>query len=183
MSGSWSICPACGCVVADVATHGAWHAVLAARLAAADGVTSGAWAGDPVPTVPAPTDVEQAQADADRAALDAITATAGSGHVDGEPWTQPTHALDAYRFGAIVTEDGAEYRSRTPFNTWGPPSEHPRWWERVAAVVDEWDPTAEYWPPAKVTRGGRTYVLIHTHAEPGWDPADPAMHAVWRLED
>ena len=43
-----------------------------------------------------------------------------------------------------------------------------------------WDPAATYYPPAEVTHKGEVWDLIHTHASPGWEPGDPAMHAVWK---
>ena len=42
------------------------------------------------------------------------------GRTDGEPWQQPTSALDAYRNGAVVTHNGKEWESLTPANVWAP---------------------------------------------------------------
>lgn len=96
---------------------------------------------------------------------------------------KPTGPSTSYGYGMTATDEGVLYRSRVPWNMWGPPSLAPRWWERVAAepTIPEWDPDIEYWPPATVTLDGQTYDLIHTHAERGWRPDDPAMHAVWKL--
>ena len=123
MTGSWSVCPACGCVVADTTEHTAWHEVLAARVATtADAATGAAWSGDPVPAVRAPTQAERDEQALDRAALDALVALAGQAHVDGEPWEQPTGASTAYRLGAIATDGGKTWRSLIPFNVWRPPT-------------------------------------------------------------
>ena len=42
------------------------------------------------------------------------------GREDGEAWTQPTGALDAYPEGATVTHSGKTWVSTTPANTWEP---------------------------------------------------------------
>lgn len=104
---------------------------------------------------------------------------------DGRPWVQPTGAHDAYPLGAAVIEGGVEYVSTHPANTWGPPSQHPRWWRRheEPASVSEWDPEIEYRPPVAVSLDGVVYDLTHTHASPGWRPDDPAMHAVWKRRE
>lgn len=107
MTGSWSVCPACGCVVADTTGHTAWHEVLAARAATtADAATGTAWSGDPVPVVAPPTQAELDGQALDRAALAALVATAGAAHTDGQPWVRPVGAHDAFRLGATVTLGG-----------------------------------------------------------------------------
>lgn len=42
------------------------------------------------------------------------------GRKDGDPWEQPTHALDAYRLDSVVTHSGKEWESTVPFNVWEP---------------------------------------------------------------
>ena len=151
MTGSWGVCPACGCVVAETAKHTAWHEVLAARAATtADAATGAAWSGGPVPVVPAPTQAERDEQALDRAALDAIVALAGQAHVDGQPWVQPSGAHDAYRLGATVTLDGKTWRSLLPFNVWRPPT---AWREEVAAGSPAWvQPTGAHDAYAKGAR-------------------------------
>lgn len=182
MTGSWSVCPACGSLVADTILHAGWHDVLAGRLAVGGPADGGAWAGGPVPTIPPITAGEQERADADRAALDAIAATAGAEHVDGEAWVQPTHALDAYRMGAIVTLDGKTWRSLIPFNatTPGNPADPQayRWWKDVTPKPEPppgpqpWDGNGvRYILGAEVTYEGRTYRVRQEHtSQPDWTP-------------
>ena len=43
-----------------------------------------------------------------------------TGRGEGEPWEQPTGALNAYRRGAVVEHDGEEWVSTTPNNVWEP---------------------------------------------------------------
>ena len=136
MTGSWSVCPACGCVVADTTEHTAWHEVLAARAATtADAATGTAWSGGPVPVVPPLSDAERAEQATDRAALAALGAAAATAHTDGQPWVQPTGAHDAYKLGATATHAGRTWRSLTPFNVWQPPT---AWREEVAAGYPAW---------------------------------------------
>ena len=45
---------------------------------------------------------------------------ATQGRADGDPWVQPTSALDAYRQGATVTHNGKVWDSLTPANVWEP---------------------------------------------------------------
>lgn len=42
------------------------------------------------------------------------------GREDGDTWTQPTGAHDAYREGAIVSHQGKTWVSTTPANVWEP---------------------------------------------------------------
>lgn len=136
MTGSWSVCPVCGCVVADTTEHTAWHEVLAARAAAtADAATGAAWSGDPVPVVPPLSDAERAEQATDRAALDALGVAAATARTDGQPWVKPSGAHNAYRLGITVTHAGRTWRSLTPFNVWEPPT---AWREEVAAGYPAW---------------------------------------------
>ena len=42
--------------------------------------------------------------------------------------------------------------------------------------------TTYYTPPTKVTFAGKTYECTFEHrAQPGWEPNNPTMHAVWKL--
>lgn len=67
---------------------------------------------------------EQAAAEAkaaeDRAILDAIAHTSASAHADGETWTAPLGAHDAYPLGAKVTHKGKTWTSTTAANIWEP---------------------------------------------------------------
>lgn len=134
MTGSWSVCPACGCVVAGTTEHTAWHEVLAARAATtADAATGSAWSGDPVPVVPPPTQAEMDGQALDRAALDALVSVVNS-RPDGQPWVKPTGASTAYRLGVIATHAGRTWRSLTPFNVWEPPTA----WREEATGPPAW---------------------------------------------
>lgn len=42
------------------------------------------------------------------------------GRTDGDEWTQPTGAHDAYRKDAVVTHNGKTWESTTPTNVWEP---------------------------------------------------------------
>ncbi|TXH10505.1 MAG: hypothetical protein E6R04_05280 [Spirochaetes bacterium] len=68
--------------------------------------------------------IEQAAAEAkaaeDRAILDAIAHTSATAHVDGQAWTQPTGAHDAYPLGARVTHNGKTWTSTAAANVWPP---------------------------------------------------------------
>ena len=189
MTGSWSVCPACGSLVADTILHADWHDVLAGRLTAGGAADGGAWAGGPVPTISPITPVEQERADADRAALDAIAATAGRAHVDGDPWVRPTHALNAYRMGAVVTHADRLWSSLIPFNATMPgdpadPQAH-RWWQDITPKPEP-EPGPQPWGGSgvryltgvEVTYEGRTYRVRQDHAsQPDWPP--PAVPALY----
>lgn len=45
---------------------------------------------------------------------------AATGHTDGEEWTQPTGAHDAYPQGFTVTHNGTTWESLIPANVWEP---------------------------------------------------------------
>ena len=72
----------------------------------------------------------EAQQEADRAALDALAATASAAHTDGEPWVQPTGTHDAYAKDARVSFEGADYESRIPANTYSP-TVYPQGWRKL----------------------------------------------------
>lgn len=50
----------------------------------------------------------------------AATYAAAIGRKDGDPWTQPTGAHDAYAKGITVTHGGKTWESLTPANVWPP---------------------------------------------------------------
>lgn len=182
MSGSWSVCPACGSLVADTTIHASWHDVLASRLAATTPTTGTSWAGDPVPTIPALTEAEELARIIDRAALDALAILASSAHADGEEWRQPTGAHDTYRLGATVTRHGKLWRSRIPFNPFPPgnpddPQSY-RWWADITPTPDP-EPGPQAWDGGGVryltgtdlTYGGRLYRVRQDHtSQPDWTP-------------
>lgn len=183
MTGSWSVCPACGCVVADTTVHTAWHEVLAARAAStADVATGAAWSGDPVPVVPPLSDAERAEQATDRAALDALGVAAATAHTDGQPWVKPSGAHNAYRLGAIVSHDGRTYQSATPFNITEPgnpadPQAY-RWWKDITPEPEPpagpapWDGNGRaYEVGDEVTHLGVTYRVRQAHtSQPTWTP-------------
>ena len=96
---------------------------------------------------------------AEGAILDAIRATAAASHADGEPWTQPTGAHDAYPLGAIVTHNGKTWQALTAFCVWEPGVSG--WREVVAEGYPAWvQPTGghdAYPKGARVSFGGSDY--------------------------
>lgn len=93
----------------------------------------------------------EAQQAADRAALDALAATASAAHTDGEPWQQPAGAHDAYPLAATVTHDGKTWESLTPFNVWAPGVSG--WRELVTVGYPAWvQPTGAHDAYAKGAR-------------------------------
>lgn len=85
----------------------------------------------------------EAQQAADRAALDALAATADAAHTDGEEWAQPTGAHDAYPVGVTVTHNGKTWESLTPFCVWQPGVSG--WREVVAEGYPAWaQPTGDH---------------------------------------
>ena len=177
MTGSWSACPACGCVVADTTEHTAWHEVLAARSATtADAATGTAWSGGPVPVVAPPTQAELDGQALDRAALDALVSVVNA-RPDGQPWVKPSGAHNSYKLGATVNHDGKTWRSLVPFNVWEPPT---AWREEVPAGYPAWvQPTesADAYPlGARVMFEGAAYEsVIDANV---WSPA--AYPAGWK---
>ena len=88
---------------------------------------------------------------ADRAALDALAATASAAHTEGEPWVQPTGAHDAYPLGITVTHGGKTWESLTAFNVWEPGVSG--WREVVAVGYPAWvQPTGAHDAHAKGAR-------------------------------
>ena len=70
------------------------------------------------------------------AILDATTALMDDAHTDGEPWTRPTGAHDAYPAGITVTHDGRTWTNITPANVWEPGVSG--WRETIADGYPEW---------------------------------------------
>ena len=54
------------------------------------------------------------------AVLDATAALVEDAHTDGEAWTAPTGAHDAFPKGATVTHAGKTWESLIPANVWQP---------------------------------------------------------------
>lgn len=112
----------------------------------------------------------EAKAAEDRAILDAIAHTSATAHVDGQAWTQPTGAHDAYALGATVTHNGKTWESLTPANVWAPGVSG--WREVVAEGPAAWvQPTGAHdaYPlGAQVTHNGKTWTS--TVAANIWEP-------------
>ena len=134
-----------------------------APVALVDGVPTQQWTVRPWTAEELAAKVEaaawEAQQAADRAALDALSATADAAHPDGEEWAQPTGAHDAYPVGVTVTHDGKTWESLTPFCVWEPGVSG--WRERVAEGYPAWvQPTGghdAYPKGARVTFEGVDY--------------------------
>lgn len=117
---------------------------------------------------------EQATAEAkaveDRAILDAIARTSASAHADGETWTAPTGAHDAYALGVTVKHAGKTWLSLIPANVWAPGVTG--WREVVAEGPAAWvQPLGAHdaYPlGAKVTHKGKTWTS--TAAANVWRP-------------
>ena len=105
-------------------------------------------------------------------------------HTDGQPWVQPLGTHDAIPYGRTVTDGGKTWRSKHYANVW-PPSPSSPWWEEVTngdPGPQPWALDTYYKPPTKVTFAGKTYECTFEHlAQPGWEPNNPTMHAVWKL--
>ena len=128
---------------------------------------------------------------ADLLGLDAGLVVAGADATlpqrpEGEEWSAPTHAGDAYRADAVVTHEGKTWRSLIPFNVWEPGVSG---WREVV-TDDDGNPTdepPEYVPPTgqhdayhtgdRVTFEGQVYES--TIDNNTWSPAEhpPA----WKL--
>ena len=103
---------------------------------------------------------------------------------DGEPWTQPLGAHDAYALGTTATHDGKTWVSLTPYNTWAPGVSG--WRE----VVEDGDAPAEWVRPSgthdayqlgdRVTFEGEVYRSVHPGANT-WSPTEYPQ--AWELED
>lgn len=109
------------------------------------------------------------------------------GRHDGDAYQPVSGAHDAYPPGSIVSEGDDHYRatawaSHAPGTTGAP-------WERVwpdgdgwtttppADQVEAWDPDASYRRPSVVTHKGKTWDLVHTNSDPGWEPG--VVPGVW----
>lgn len=79
---------------------------------------------------------QQVRYDTHQAILDATAALMEDAHTDGEPWTQPTGAHDAYALGITVTHDGKTWENITPANVWEPGVSG--WREVVAEGYPAW---------------------------------------------
>lgn len=110
---------------------------------------------------------------------------AAIGRKDGDPYQPVTGAHDAYRPGSVVS-DGDDYYRATAWAS-HPPGQGP--WERVwadgdgwastppADQVEAWDPKASYRRPSVVIHKGKTWDLVHTNSDPGWEPG--VVPGVW----
>ena len=111
-----------------------------------------------------------------------------AGLTEGSPFVQPTGAHDAIPPNALRSfPDGTTRKNISGQWLAHGPDEFPQGWEIVSPLPDPdnppaWDPTATYSKPpgATVTHKGVVYDLTHSVALPGWEPGDPAMHAVWK---
>ena len=108
----------------------------------------------------------------------AATYAAAIGRKDGDPWTQPTDAHDAYAKGITVTHGGKTWESLTPANVWTPGVSG--WREKVAQGYPAWvQPTGAhdaYKVGDRVTFEGANYEsLIDGNT---WSPS--AYPAGWR---
>ena len=112
----------------------------------------------------------KAKAAEDRAILDAIAHTSASAHADGETWTAPTGAHDAYALGVTVKHAGKTWTNLAPANVWPPGVSG--WREVVAEGPAAWvQPLGAHdaYPlGAKVTHKGKTWTS--TAAANVWRP-------------
>ena len=112
----------------------------------------------------------------------------------GGEWVQPTHALDSYPDGWVVTMGGRRYESLIFANVTVPGTDG-RWWRDLGPVdpdPDEPEPDPDT-PPVwtvgvaytvgdTVTYDGHTYTCLQSHtSQPGWEP--PNVPALWTKED
>lgn len=108
-----------------------------------------------------------------------------SGREPGSEWQAPAGAHDAYPQGWTVTKDGVLYTSDIPGNhtTPGPDA---RYWTAQKdpdTGPGEWAAGTYYKVGDLVTRHGVTYKCTHEHlGAEGWEPGNPGMHAVWKLQ-
>ena len=96
------------------------------------------------------------------AQAEALSATyaAAIGRNDGDPWTQPSGAHDAYAKGITVTHGGKTWESLTPANVWIPGVSG--WREKTTAptIADFVQPTGAhdaYAKGARVRFDGKVY--------------------------
>lgn len=108
---------------------------------------------------------------------------AALGRADGEEYVPPTGAHDAYPKGWEVTHDGKLWRSTVANNVW-PPGEGSRWWDEVkeeGAGPEPWSAGTYYKVGDTVTHAGEEWKCTNEHlGQPGWEPDNPGMHAVWK---
>ena len=120
----------------------------------------------------------EAQQATDRAILDATAALMANAHEDGEAWTQPVGAHNAYPLGITVTHGGKTWKNITPANVWAPGVSG--WREQVAQGYPAWvQPTGAhdaYKVGDRVTFEGANYES--TIAGNVWSPT--AYPAGWR---
>jgi len=162
-------------------------------VALVDGLPVQTWTPRPWTVDELAARAEQAAADAkaaeDRAILDAIAHTSASAHADGETWTAPTGAHDAYALGVTVKHAGKTWVNLTPANVWQPgntadPQSY-RWWREVVADpgpgTPAWDGNGHAYKVGDlVTYQGLTYQVLQAHtSQPGWTPnIVPALYKV-----
>lgn len=65
------------------------------------------------------------------------------GRIDGDDWTQPVGAHDAYREGAVVSHGGKTWVSTTPANVWEPGVSG--WREQATVDPETGDETIPNW--------------------------------------
>lgn len=118
----------------------------------------------------------EASAELDRAiaqtAPEQLAAVNRLAHVDGEVWTQPLGAHDAYAKDATVAYDGAEWRSVIDANAWAPGVAG---WDKVTppGEVEDWSPrdSTNGYPRGKRVRfeGAVWMSLVDANV---WSPRD-----------
>ncbi len=109
------------------------------------------------------------------------------GREDGAEWKQPTGAHDAYTLGAVVSYNGATYRSTIPANVWAPDA-YPAGWEVITDHEPTPQPDATDWSGSSVsyevgdlvTYNGVVYSVLQAHtSQAGWTPdAVPSLYVV-----
>lgn len=103
------------------------------------------------------------------------------GRQDGDDWTQPLGAHDAYRMDAVVAHSGKTWESTTPNNVWEPGVSG--WREKVAEGYPAWvQPTGGH----DAYNNGNRVSFEGTNYESRidgntWSPAD--YPAGWRVID
>lgn len=112
------------------------------------------------------------------AAIAAYQKESGAG--EGEPWEQPTSALDAYRKGAVVEHDGKQWVSTVANNVWKPGVSGWREQAEDGSAPPYAPPTGAhdaYMTGEQVTYDGKVYEAVRDGVvhSPSEYPAD------WRL--
>ena len=110
----------------------------------------------------------------------AATYAAAIGRKDGNPWTQPQGAHDAYAKDITVTHGGKTWESRTPNNVWEPGVSG--WREKTTAgtVADFVQPTGAHDAYAKGARV-RFYGKVYESKVDGNAYSPSAYPPNWRL--